>query len=83
MGKTLGIIIVFLFLIICAVTFVKSAGNFVKASDPLAQEIFVIDNAKSPEIVKIKGDLMKDLVHYYYMNRSIYDSIVRRNDTKR
>ena len=83
MGKTLGVIIVFLFLIICAVTFIKSAGNFIKASDPLAQEIFVIDNAKSPEIVKIKGDLMKDLIHYYYTNHVVYDSIVRKNEPKR
>ena len=77
MGKILGIIIVFLFIIVTAVVFIKSVNGFIRASDPLAQEIFVIDNAKSPEIVKIKGELMRDLVRYYYTNRTVYDSIMK------
>lgn len=84
MGKILAIIIVFLFIITGVFVFLKSANGFIKAADPLAQQIYVIDNAKSPEIVKIKGELMRDLVRYYYTNRTVYDSIVKgKNETKR
>ena len=61
--------------VISATIFIKTANHFIKAVDPLAQQIAVLDNARSPEVVKIKGELMRDLVKAYY-SRS--DSAVRK-----
>jgi len=59
-------LIIVIGMIIGGAIFIKSANHFIKAIDPLAQQMAVLDNAKSPEIVKIKGELMRDLVHSYY-----------------
>lgn len=67
-ASMVGIIIV-LVIVICTSIFMKAGVKFIGATDPLAQQIFILDNSKSPEIVKVKGELMRDLVRSYYQNR--------------
>jgi hypothetical protein len=76
----LYITIILLFFVALTTVFIKATNSFIKSSDPLAQQILVVDMAKSPEVVAIKGELMRDLIHYYYTNHKSYDSIVRKNE---
>ena len=66
MKSFLFVSFIVLSLISLSIVLVKTTTHFIKSTDPLAQQICVLDNAKSPEIVKIKGELMRDLVKYYY-----------------
>jgi len=69
MKSVLFSLIILLALVISSVVFVKTTTKFIKSTDPLAQQIFVLDNAKSPEVIKIKGELMRDLIRNYYYHQ--------------
>jgi hypothetical protein len=58
---------------------IKTANHLIKAVDPLAQQIMVLDQTKSPEIVKIKGELVRDLVKNYYNHQDSIKKVYEKN----
>ena len=66
MKSFLYILLFVIFIFLLLTIFIKTTNHFIKAVDPLAQQIVVIDNSRSLEIKKIKGELVKALINNYY-----------------
>ena len=75
--RSVFIIIGIIFICFLSMFLIKAGTQFINNVDPLAQQIYIIDHSKSPEIIKIKGEVMRDLIKNYYLNR-FNDSIQRK-----
>jgi hypothetical protein len=62
----MALLIIVMISVLSVTISIKTANHFIKAVDPLAQQIIVLDQVKSPEIVKVKGELVRDLIKHYY-----------------
>ena len=59
------ITIVLVFVLFLSIILLKAGNRIIGSTDPLAQQIFMIDHSVSPEIIKVKGEIIRDLVKNY------------------